>query len=80
MQEMHVKIRTEAPKDYTGKLIYPGGDETYLVDGLYHKEDGYAIVWKHYGGMYFLRGNHILPPSHESFLFYVSLLKLKGML
>jgi len=49
----------DLPENYTGITEYPSGTLEYFLNGLFHREDGPAVIWN--GGIqkYYINNNDI---------------------
>jgi len=45
MNEITVDNWTEIPKNYTGHVKYTNGDQEWLKNDKWHREDGPAEIW-----------------------------------
>jgi len=46
METIKLNYGWNLPKNYTGMFEYPNGTIEYYLNGLIHREDGPAIIWK----------------------------------
>mgnify|MGYP001114144883 CR=1 FL=1 len=59
MKTIKVKHWEDVPKHYTGIIEWENGDELWLKNGKWHREDGPAVIWKNGKKSWWLNGYRI---------------------
>jgi hypothetical protein len=79
--EQFYKLSYKEQRKFSGIVKWPYGYITYFKNGVYHREDGPAVIWNDINRKfyYYLNGQYIENcHSDEALQLYLDILKLKG--
>ena len=60
MKIIKLKCEERIPKEYTGIIEWDDGDKIWLKNGIYHREDGPAVIYKKGYMSWYLDGKFLL--------------------